>query len=106
MAIDGRAVASRSRPATASLGAGAGRRGSMRSSMRRRRPAPYIPILLHDGKEARTVGKLTVSSEPPIRHDPASHRPRRCPPTAFPSGWMLKNATGSICPSADRRATG
>jgi FtsP/CotA-like multicopper oxidase with cupredoxin domain len=40
------------------------------------------PILLHDGKEARPVGKLTISDEPPIR-------PVRLPPAApLPSNGL------------------
>ncbi|WP_225669128.1 multicopper oxidase family protein [Bradyrhizobium hereditatis] len=50
------------------------------------------PILLHDGKEARPVGKIVVSSEPPIR-------PAPLPPAAplrsngLPERIELKGAT-------------
>jgi FtsP/CotA-like multicopper oxidase with cupredoxin domain len=33
-------------------------------------PGTSFPILLHDGKQARPIGKLTVSSEPPLRPAP------------------------------------
>ena len=64
-----------------------------------------IPILLHDGKEARTVGKLTVANEPPIRPAPLPPAPP-LPSNGLPERLELKEPPGSICPSADRRATG
>ena len=51
-----------------------------------------IPILLHDGKEARTVGKLTVASEPPIRPAPLPPAPP-LPSNGLPERLDLKNAT-------------
>ena len=45
-----------------------------------------IPILLHDGKEARTsANSLSPANRRSVR--PRFQRPRRCPPTASPSGW-------------------
>ena len=46
-----------------------------------------IPILLHDGKEARTIGKLTCRQRTRRSVRPRFQRLRRCPPTASPSGW-------------------
>ena len=49
-------------------------------------PALASPILLHDGKEARPIGKLSRlqrTADPP---GPASRRLHRCPPTACPRG--------------------
>ncbi|HET9584229.1 MAG TPA: multicopper oxidase domain-containing protein, partial [Bradyrhizobium sp.] len=51
-----------------------------------------IPILLHDGKEARTVGKCTVASEPPIRPAPLPPAPP-LPSNGLPERLDLKNAT-------------
>ena len=50
------------------------------------------PILLHDGKEARTVGKLTVSSEPPVRTAPLPPAPP-LPSNGLPERLELKGAT-------------
>jgi FtsP/CotA-like multicopper oxidase with cupredoxin domain len=50
------------------------------------------PILLHDGKEARPIGKFTVSSEAPIR--PAGlPPPPPLPSNGLPERLDLKNAT-------------
>jgi FtsP/CotA-like multicopper oxidase with cupredoxin domain len=50
------------------------------------------PILLHDGKEARPIGRLTVSSEPPIRPAPLPPAPP-LPSNGLPERLDLKNAT-------------
>ena len=50
------------------------------------------PILLHDGKEARPVGKIVVSSEPPIRPAPLPLAPP-LPSNGLPERLELKNAT-------------
>ncbi|WP_334388014.1 multicopper oxidase family protein [Bradyrhizobium sp. AZCC 2262] len=51
-----------------------------------------LAILLHDGKEARPIGKLTVSSEPPIRPAPLPPAPP-LPSNGLPERLDLKNAT-------------
>ena len=50
------------------------------------------PILLHDGKEARPIGKLTVSTEAPIRPAPLPPAPP-LPSNGLPERLDLKNAT-------------
>jgi FtsP/CotA-like multicopper oxidase with cupredoxin domain len=50
------------------------------------------PILLHDGKEARPIGKFTVSSEAPIRPAPLPPPPP-LPSNGLPERLDLKNAT-------------
>jgi FtsP/CotA-like multicopper oxidase with cupredoxin domain len=50
------------------------------------------PILLHDGKEARPIGKVTVSSEAPIRPAPLPPPPP-LPSNGLPERLDLKNAT-------------
>ncbi len=50
------------------------------------------PILLHDGKEARPIGKIRVSSEPPIRPAPLPPAPP-LPSNGLPERLDLKNAT-------------
>ncbi|KWV50199.1 copper oxidase [Bradyrhizobium macuxiense] len=50
-----------------------------------------FPILLHDGKQARPVGKLTVSAEPPIRSAPFPPAPP-LPANDLPAQIDLKNA--------------
>ena len=50
------------------------------------------PILLHDGKEARPVGRIVVSSEPPIRPAPLPPAPP-LPSNGLPERLDLKNAT-------------
>jgi hypothetical protein len=50
------------------------------------------PILLHDGKEPRPVGKIVVSSEPPIRPAPLPLAPP-LPSNGLPERLDLKNAT-------------
>jgi FtsP/CotA-like multicopper oxidase with cupredoxin domain len=50
------------------------------------------PILLHDGKEARPIGKFTVSSEAPIRSAPLPPPPP-LPSNGLPERLDLKNAT-------------
>jgi FtsP/CotA-like multicopper oxidase with cupredoxin domain len=50
------------------------------------------PILLHDGREARPIGKLTVSSEPPIRPAPLPPAPP-LPSNGLPAQIELKGAT-------------
>jgi len=57
------------------------------------KPAGSVsPILLHDGKEARPIGRLTVSSEPPIRPAPLPPAPP-LPSNGLPERLDLKNAT-------------
>jgi FtsP/CotA-like multicopper oxidase with cupredoxin domain len=51
-----------------------------------------IPILLHDGKEARPIGKFVISSEPPIRPAPLPPAPP-LPSNGLPERLDLKNAT-------------
>jgi FtsP/CotA-like multicopper oxidase with cupredoxin domain len=50
-----------------------------------------FPILLHDGKEARPVGRLTVSAEPPLRSAPFPPAPP-LPGNDLPAQIDLKNA--------------
>ncbi|WP_426538050.1 multicopper oxidase family protein [Bradyrhizobium sp. McL0615] len=50
------------------------------------------PILLHDGKEARPIGKIRVTSEPPIRPTPLPPAPP-LPSNGLPERLDLKNAT-------------
>jgi FtsP/CotA-like multicopper oxidase with cupredoxin domain len=50
------------------------------------------PILLHDGRNARPIGKLTVSNEPPLR--PAPLPPASpLPSNGLPAQIELKSAT-------------
>jgi FtsP/CotA-like multicopper oxidase with cupredoxin domain len=48
-------------------------------------------ILLHDGKEARPIGKLVVSNKPPIRPAPLPPAPP-LPSNGLPAQLELKNA--------------
>ncbi len=50
------------------------------------------PILLHDGKEARPIGKISVSNEPPIRPAPLPPAPP-LPSNGLPERIELKGAT-------------
>jgi FtsP/CotA-like multicopper oxidase with cupredoxin domain len=50
-----------------------------------------LPILIHDGKEPRPVGKLVVSKEPPIRAAPLP-APAALPSNGLPAKLELKNA--------------
>lgn len=50
------------------------------------------PILLHDGREARPVGKLSVSAEPPVRAAPLPPAPP-LPSNGLPAQLDLKGAT-------------
>ena len=50
------------------------------------------PILLHDGQEARTIGKLTVSNEQPIRPAPLPAA-GPLPSNGLPAQLDLKGAT-------------
>ena len=50
------------------------------------------PILLHDGREARPIGKLTVSNEPPIRPAPLPAA-GPLPSNGLPAQLDLKGAT-------------
>jgi FtsP/CotA-like multicopper oxidase with cupredoxin domain len=50
------------------------------------------PILLHDGKEARSIGKFVVSSEPPLRSAPLPAAPP-LPSNGLPERLDLKGAT-------------
>jgi FtsP/CotA-like multicopper oxidase with cupredoxin domain len=54
-------------------------------------PGSTSPILLHDGTEARRIGRLTVSSEPPIR-DAALPTALQLPSNGLPARLDLKNA--------------
>jgi FtsP/CotA-like multicopper oxidase with cupredoxin domain len=51
-----------------------------------------IPVLLHDGKEGRPIGKIVVSSESPIRPAPLPPAPP-LPSNGLPERLDLKNAT-------------
>jgi FtsP/CotA-like multicopper oxidase with cupredoxin domain len=53
--------------------------------------AATAAILLHDGKEARTIGKLVISDEPPIRAAPLPPAPP-LPSNGLPARLDLKNA--------------
>jgi FtsP/CotA-like multicopper oxidase with cupredoxin domain len=48
-------------------------------------------ILLHDGKEARPIGKIVISEEPPIRAAPLPRAPP-LPSNGLPARLDLKNA--------------
>ena len=48
-------------------------------------------ILLHDGKEARVIGKLSLSAEPPARNEPLPPAPP-LPSNGLPAQIDLKNA--------------
>ncbi|WP_225710948.1 multicopper oxidase family protein [Bradyrhizobium semiaridum] len=50
-----------------------------------------FPILLHDGKQARSVGKVTVTAEPPLRPAPFPPAPP-LPANDLPAQFDLKNA--------------
>lgn len=50
-----------------------------------------FPILLHDGKEARSIGKLVVSNEPPVRPAPFPPAPP-LPGNDMPAALDLKSA--------------
>jgi FtsP/CotA-like multicopper oxidase with cupredoxin domain len=54
-------------------------------------PGSAASILLHDGKEARSIGRLIVSSEPPIR-DAAPPAAPPLPSNGLPAQLDLKNA--------------
>jgi FtsP/CotA-like multicopper oxidase with cupredoxin domain len=51
-----------------------------------------VPILLHDGKEARPIGRIVVSSESPIRPAPLPPAPP-LPSNGLPERLDLKSAT-------------
>ena len=51
-----------------------------------------IPILLHDGKQAHPIGKLSVSGEPPVRPAPLPPAPP-LPSNGLPERLGLKDAT-------------
>jgi FtsP/CotA-like multicopper oxidase with cupredoxin domain len=53
---------------------------------------PETPILLHDGKEARPIGKVRVSSQPPIRPGPLPPAPP-LPSNGLPERIELKGAS-------------
>ncbi|XIA63057.1 copper oxidase [Bradyrhizobium sp. TZ2] len=57
------------------------------------------PILLHDGKEARPIGKIIVSNEPPMRNVPLPPAPP-LPSNGLPERIELRGAPGSIWRSA------
>jgi FtsP/CotA-like multicopper oxidase with cupredoxin domain len=50
------------------------------------------PILLHDGRNARTIGKLTVANEPPARPSPLPPAPP-LPSNGLPAQLDLKGAS-------------
>src|SRR5438132_307333 len=50
------------------------------------------PILLHDGRNARTIGKLTVANDPPIRPAPLPAAPP-LPSNGLPAQLELKGAS-------------
>ena len=54
-------------------------------------PGSASPILLHDGKEARPIARLIISSEPPIRDAPLPAAPP-LPSNGLPAQLDLKNA--------------
>ncbi len=54
-------------------------------------PGTTAPILLHDGKEARPIGRLVTSSEPPIRQAPLPPA-AALPATGLPAQLDLKTA--------------
>ena len=54
-------------------------------------PGSTSSILLHDGKEARPIGRLAVSSEPPVRSAPLPPAPP-LPSNGLPAQLDLKNA--------------
>ena len=56
------------------------------------RAGAVIPILLHDGKEARPIGKLTVSGDAPLRPAPLPPAPP-LPSNGLPERLDLKGAT-------------
>ena len=56
------------------------------------RAGVVIPILLHDGKEARPIGQLTVSGEAPVRPAPLPPAPP-LPSNGLPERLDLKGAT-------------
>jgi FtsP/CotA-like multicopper oxidase with cupredoxin domain len=55
------------------------------------RAGSAIPLLLHDGKEARPIGQLLVSNEPPIRPSPLAPAPP-LPSNGLPERLDLRNA--------------
>ena len=59
-------------------------------------PGSTSSILLHDGKEARPIGRLVTSGEPPVRAAPLPARRRRCPPTACRRGSTSRAPCASI----------
>ena len=63
------------------------------------------PILLHDGKEARPIGKIVVSGEPPIRPRPLPPAPP-LPSNGLPERIELKGATRVDLALGGPQATG
>jgi hypothetical protein len=55
-------------------------------------PGSTSSILLHDGKEARPIGRLVASNEPPLGTRPRYQRlpAARCLPMAFPHGSISR----------------
>ena len=64
------------------------------------------PILLHDGKEARPIGKIVVSSEPPIRPRPAAAGPAAALQRPARAARPQERHPGRSARSAVHRATG
>jgi FtsP/CotA-like multicopper oxidase with cupredoxin domain len=54
-------------------------------------PGSAVPILLHDGKEARPIARLVTSAEPPVRHAPLPPAPAM-PSDGLPVQLNLKGA--------------
>jgi FtsP/CotA-like multicopper oxidase with cupredoxin domain len=54
-------------------------------------PGSSLPILLHDGKEARPIARLVASRKPPFR-DAVLPAPPPLPPNGLPNRLDLKNA--------------
>jgi hypothetical protein len=46
-------------------------------------PSAPTPILLHNGREARSIGRVVVAKQPPYDRQPCPRR-HPCHPTAFP----------------------
>jgi FtsP/CotA-like multicopper oxidase with cupredoxin domain len=55
-------------------------------------PGTSYPILLHDGRNGRPIGKLTVANEPPLRPNPLPAAPP-LPSNGLPAQLDLKAAT-------------
>ena len=94
---------SRSWPATASW-CWRRERGSMSFVDATGAPGSVSPILLHDGKDARPIGRLRDVKRAAGPALPRSRRRRRCRRTACRRNSTSRARCGSICRSADRPA--